>query len=190
MKKLLVLLAMLVVMLVVTEAASAGPRRCGNNAPVYRGGGRNFGFRYSSGVRPNYWGPNWDYQRRYRSYYYSSGYIAQPTVVVRTEKPRPAIKLAKWDDESLVEFALNKFSFARGIDRDGNKVIMVIVAKDFHGDTGALKKVKFKVRWVEIVTKKVKDKDGNEVEVREEKAKDTTVKLKFDEFGRFTSYDD
>jgi len=114
--------------------------------------------------------------------------VVQPPfeVVERPPPIRPPLQVARWDDQDLTELVLNKFAFTRGLDRDGNKIVPVIVSKDFHDDTGAVAKVNFKVRWVEM--KRTTDKHGNEVV--QEKQKKTTVKLKFNEAGQFTEYDD
>ncbi len=206
MKKFLILAVVLTaVLLAATEVASAHPRRGGGfaggaviyRAPVVSYRSYRLSYRWPSYLNSNrYWnrGPYW----RYRNYYSGYGYMTQPLVysshvvptttivMVKPAKPKPEIPITKWDDNDLETLVLNKFLFARGLDRSGNKVAMEIVSKDFHGDTGALKKVKFQVRWVEIKISRAKD--GKEIGV--EKEKKDTVKLKFDGFGRFTSYDD
>jgi len=115
-----------------------------------------------------------------------SVYQRPSAAVVEPLKRNPDGAVAQWRDENLRELALDQFSFARGLDRNGNRIAVEIVAKDIDDDTGALTKAKFKVRWVEWKTKTGKDRQ----EAREEKQKKTTIKLKFDEFGQFTEYCD
>jgi hypothetical protein len=102
---------------------------------------------------------------------YDGGYVYpgcyQPAAVVETVQAAPAEQVAQWDDGGLKEFALNKFSATRGLDRDCNKIVVEIVALNYHDRTGALTKAKFKVRWVEWKITRCKDC----TEVREEKQK-------------------
>jgi hypothetical protein len=166
-------------------------RGCGVYSPYYYGG---CGPYYYGGVcAPAWYGGYAALGGFVGGYGYSTVY--QPAVdVVQQEvevveqpaPPPPPAQIVQWDDSDLTELALNKFAFTRGLDRDGNKVIVEIVSKDYHDEAGALAKVKFKVRWVEW--KAAKGDDGQPME--EEKREKTTIKLKFDDFGRFTEYDD
>lgn len=210
MKKSLIWIGVLVLFLAVTEVASAHPRRGGGfrsalrrqfaPAPPIRYYGNNFGGRttYSRRSSRTWFGANYgnyggDYFGGHSSAlqpsysYYAAG---APVVVVKPPKPRPDVAIVSHTEDGLEATAASKFCAVRHLSEKDNRVELTLVSRDFHSDTGALKKVKFKVSWVEIKTKKTKDKDGKEVEVREEEQKDTTVKLKFDEYGRFTDYDD
>ncbi|MCC6290651.1 hypothetical protein IT398_01105 [Candidatus Nomurabacteria bacterium] len=178
----------LFVLSLATAPALAGHRsNCGSG---YRYGGNYWG-----GVRPSFLSSGC------RSPYYVGGggywggYYRQPTytyqppvyyggsssvVVIRQPKLRPDISIVNWDENQLEELARSKFVFSRGLS-EVNRVRLQIVSRDYHGDTGALKKVKLEVRW--IIFKHLEKHD-------EEVEKHDTVKLKFDEYGRFTEFDD
>ena len=136
---------------------------------------------FGVGYSPFYYG---GYDGYFGGYVYPGYY--RPAVVVETVQATPAAQVAQWDDEGLRELALNKFCSTRGLDPDGNKIVVEIVALSYHDRTGALTKAKFKVRWVEWKIKKCRDG----TEVREEKQRKTTIKLEFDELGRFKKYCD
>src|ERR1051325_9393946 len=156
-------------------------------------------FVYGGHYCGHYWGRPYCYRPYYRgwsvgvgvapAYYggtYVSGYYGPPPVVVERPELRPEIEVAHWNDADLLEMALNKFAVTRGLDRADNRIVAEIVNKDYTDETGALAKVKFRVHWVECRITKYEDGE----EVREEKHKSATVKLKFDEAGEFTAYDD
>ena len=185
----------------------ASPRSFGGRAAMHAGGGhfspRPIGFRglpYGHHAGWNHWHGaglrSWSFGFGYAPFYYGGydgyvgGYVypgySRPAVAVETVQAAPAVQVAQWDDEGLREFALNKFCSTRGLDPDGNRVVVEIVALNYHDRTGALTKAKFKVRWVEWKIKRCKDG----TEIREEKQKKTTIKLKFDELGRFKKYCD
>jgi len=154
---------------VVVHRGSSCHYGCG---PYWYGGGFGLGgVLVGSAVTPAYYGD-----------YYTS---PAPAVVEHGASMAPA-NIVQWDDEELKDLALNKFAFTRGLDRDGNRIILEVTSKSYSSDTGAMTKVKFKVRWVEWTIKKAKDGSL----YREEKQKSTTIKLKFDDFGRFTEYCD
>ena len=148
-------------------------RSCG-----YRSYGRSWGF--GAGYSPVYYGGYGGYFGGY------PGCYAAPAVPVERNEPVREIEIAQWPDEELRRLALDKFSGTRDLDPAENRIGIEIVAKEYDDDTGALIKAKFRVHWVEWRT--IRLKDG--CEVREEKQKKTTVKLKFDELGRFTEFCD
>lgn len=94
--------------------------------------------------------------------------------------------IASWDDVALQRLAIDEFSMARGLDRVGNRVEAEIASKDVDDETGVLEKAKLKMHWVEW--KKKSCEDG--VEAMAAKQKKTTVKIKFDEWGQFSEFDD
>jgi len=137
---------------------------------------------YGVGYSPVYLGA---YDGYYGGYGYAD-YSPPVAVPVEPREPLPAPAIAHWEDDGLRDLALGKFSMTRGLDPNDNKIVLEIVAKSYNDETGALTKTKFAVRWVEWKIKK--SKDGTEI--KEEKRRKTTVKLKFDELGRFTEYSD
>lgn len=138
----------------------------GCRSPYFVGGGGYWGGYYR---QPTYYSP--------APVYYGSG---SSVVVIRQRSLRPNIPIVTWDENKLEDLARNKFVFSRGLS-EVNRVRLQIVSRDYHGDTGAIKKVKLEVRW--IIFKHLKNHD-------EEEEKHDTVKLKFDEYGRFTEFDD
>jgi len=132
---------------------------------------------------------SWGFGFGYSPVYYG-GYAAAPvyyeSAPVAEQPPGPPPEITQWSDEDLRNMAGDKFTATRGLDAEANRVSIELVNKEYHDETGALVKAKFRVRWVEW--KISRTKDGREI--REEKQKSTSVKLKFDELGRFTEYDD
>lgn len=179
----------------------AHPRACGGRGFGHVGfAGHGCGvsrgwFRGSCGS--HYWGRSC-YRPCYRSWgigvgyspgYYYGGYSSAPVYYegpAVAERPGPPPEITEWADEDLRHMALDKFCGTRGLDPTENRIAIELVNKEYHDDTGALIKAKFKVRWV--VWKICYQRDGSEV--REEKQKSTGVKLKFDDLGRFTEYCD
>lgn len=94
--------------------------------------------------------------------------------------------IASWDDVALQRLAIDEFSMARGLDRVGNRLEAEIASRDVDDETGALEKAKLKMHWVEW--KKKTGHDG--FESMSGKQKKTTVKIKFDEWGQFSEFDD
>jgi hypothetical protein len=135
------------------------------------------------GYSPHYYG---GYDGGYVASYGYPVYEEPPVVAVAPFEPPPPVEIPQWADEDLKELGLNKFCMTRGLDRDGNKVVLDVISKSFHDETGALHKAKMQVRWTEWKT--VRCKDGTEHQV--EKIKNDKFKLKFDEWGRFTEFDD
>jgi len=196
MRRLSLITAFVVAWLVAIQGVQAHPRVAGvarsigrgfvasrgcYRAPCHYYGGRSYCY------RPCYrsWGFGFGYSPVYYGGYASAPvyYDASPPVV---ERPGPPPEITQWSDEDLSNMAGDKFTATRGLDAEANRVSIELVNKEYHDETGALIKAKFKVRWVEW--KISRTKDGREI--REEKHKSTSVKLKFDELGRFTEYDD
>jgi hypothetical protein len=100
--------------------------------------------------------------------------------------PRGPVSPLVGESDNLVDIAINEFCHAHRVDPVNNQVVAILTDEYFDDDTGSLIKAKFKMRWVEWKIKK--DKHG--VYARKAKQKSETVKLRFDERGRLTDYDD
>lgn len=194
MKKLLIVLAVLVAMLMVTEVASAGGRH-GHNGGGYRYHYRSYGF--SGGVRPSFLSSGWDYYPcgrvrlpppviyRPQPIYYSQPAVVytQPAVMIR-EARVPAV-ITTWDDGSLLNLGSQKFAELSGTsDVDAKNLRIAILEKDYQTTKGVrvIEEVKFLAKWVVVI----KDKDGHEREQEHSKK----FKLKFDDYGNWEKFDD
>jgi hypothetical protein len=94
--------------------------------------------------------------------------------------------LAATHSEPLEALAVKEFCRARGLDPEANKIVADVIEEDYNRRTGELSKAKARIQWVEW---KVKETWDNEP-IRVAKEKDTTIKLKFDDQGRFQEYCD
>lgn len=187
MKKFFVLLAVLVAMLMVAEAASAQ-----GFDSFHPGACRGPSFGFGGGVRPSFlsrgWGCNSGYYWNYSSYYYSNPapIIYQPAPVIYRApvvytQPAPVVvnvvPVKIWTEAELISIVKQRFEmkYRDKLAQISDITIQRVAGSEEYHKTGALEEVKYLVVW----NFTEKSRDGTEKTTM----KDKKFELEFDKFG-------